>query len=151
VKRRTIIAFVCAIALWNCRRETPAPQPPTPKSAQQTTTDATAPPRDLGVQAVELAIPLMAKTARCAPSEKTTFAPNEQIPLTLELIESPSDLQVSARITDAKGKTVAESVAPGEGKKSVTLAIKERVKPGKYKLAGYWGGNVVCEREIAVE
>lgn len=151
MKRRTIIALVCAMALWNCRRENPAPAPPAPKSVEQTTTDTTAPARDLTTQQVDLTIPLMAKTARCAPSEKTTFAANEQIPLTLELIESPSDLQVSARITDAKGETVAESMAPGEGKKSVTLSIKDRVKPGKYKLAGFWGGNVVCERDIAVE
>lgn len=149
MKRRTIIALMCAVALWSCKRETPEP-PPQPK-AQQTTSASAAPPRDLAEQKVDVTIPLMANTARCAPLEKTAFAAGDPIVLTLELLESPQELQVSARILDAKGETVAEAIAPGEGKKSVTLTVKEKVKPGTYRLAGYWGGNVVCEREITVK
>ena len=149
MKRRTIIALMCAAALWSCKRETPKP-PPQPKT-QQTASDSTAPPRDLTEQKVDVTIPLMANTARCAPLEKTELAAGEPIALTLELLESPQELQVSARVLDAKGEIVAEADAPGEGKKSVTLTVKEKVKPGKYRLAGYWGGNVVCEREITVK
>lgn len=151
MNRRTIIALACAAALWHCRRETAAPQPPAQQSAQQTASDTTAPPRDLTTQNVDLTIPLTANTARCAPLAKTDFAANEPIALTLELIESPPELQVAARITDAKGNTVAEAKGAGEGKKAVTLTIKERLQRGTYKLTGYWGGNVVCERDIAVE
>lgn len=149
MKKRTIIAVMCVAALWSCKRETPEP-PPQPKT-QQTASDTTAPPRDLTEQKVGVTIPLMATTARCAPLEKTELAAADPIVLTLELLESPPELQVSARILDAKGETVAEAAAPGEGKKSVRLTIKEKVKPGTYRLAGYWGGNVVCEREITVK
>lgn len=149
MKKRTIIALMCVAALWSCRKETPEP-PPQPKT-QQTASASAAPPRDLTEQQVGVTIPLMANTARCAPLEKTEFAAADPIALTLELLESPQELQVSARILDAKGETVAEAAAPGEGKKSVTLTVKEKVKPGTYRLAGYWGGNVVCEREITVK
>ena len=66
----------------------------------------------------------------------------------MRLNESPEKLAVSVRILQGE-KEIDTVQQPAAGKTSVTLRLP-KLKPGKYKLEGIWGGNRACEEEIEV-
>lgn len=82
---------------------------------------------------------------------KTTFKRNEPIRISMWLKESPSGLRTSAKIYDADDNPVMEESQEMKGAKSVTLTFDtKQLKPGTYRVVGYWGGNVAAEYEVKV-
>ena len=139
--------YAAALALVACRQEAPAvPEaaaPPPVSSVPATPADA----RDANV---DITLPLVANAvARCEPT-KTAYAKGEAVQLEIDLNQAPEGLKVSSRVFDKAGKVVASASKPGAGQKSVTLQMEGKLRPGKYKIEGYWGGNLVCEHEITV-
>ena len=134
------------IAFFACRHEAPAATA-APRKAGPAVTVKT----DERNAKVDLTLPLVANAvARCAP-EKTGFAAGEPIRLGLTLNESPEKLVVGAKLMDGE-KEVAHVSQPAKGQKTFTLEIADKkITAGKYRLAGYWGGNVVCEHDIVVK
>lgn len=154
---RTFIA-ICGLALTSfaaCRREPPAPETRTAAAQAQSTTVAGA-PGDLSTADIEVTIPLRPNVVtRCVAgsggAEKTTFAAGEPIELTLALAEAPPELKVAARLVGEGDEVLAHVSEPAAGKKTVTVAIRQKFDPGSYRLEGYWGGNLVCEHAITVQ
>jgi methionine-rich copper-binding protein CopC len=147
---RSLAVLALTFALLACKREEPAPPPDAKSTTRYSEVTTTAPPRDLRNAQIAVTTPLMPSAmASCKPA-KSEYAVNEPIQLVLKLNESPSELVVGARILD-EAEELAYVTVPAEGKKDVTVTVKEKLKPGTYKLEGYWGGNLVCEHEIEVQ
>ena len=143
-----IWTYAAALGIVGCRNEQPAPAEPAAPAAAPPATGSVTDARDANV---DVTLPLAASAvARCEPS-KTSYAKGEAMQLAIDLNEAPEGLKVSAKLLDAKGKVVADVARPGAGQKSVTIQIDEKLPAGKYRLEGYWGGNIVCEHEITVK
>ena len=84
--------------------------------------------------------------------EKKTFQKGEPVYLTLLLKDSPAGLQTRAtwlREGD-KGELHTEMRAMN-GAKAVTFALGDpNLKPGKYRVIGYWGGNVAADKPFEI-
>jgi len=144
VRRQGIGLGIVLMAALACRREAP-PAAPAPRTAAKPVTVAV----DGRNADIDLTVPLVPNAvARCAP-EKTTVAAGEAIRLALTLNESPEKLVVGAKLMDGTNE-VAHVTVPARGQKSLTLEIPGKVPAGKYRLEGYWGGNVVCEHDLEV-
>ena len=81
----------------------------------------------------------------------TSFGRKDPIYFSMWLKEAPAGLRVSVKMLDDKGKEVAVVPRDAAGLKIATLTIPAPPKPGKYKLEGYWGGNLVCERNVEIK
>lgn len=154
---RPLVLFFCTLSLGMiaCDRDDPPPVPETRASAAAAPPIA-APPLNVANDNVEVTIPLRPNVVtRCVAgsggSEKTTFAAGEPIELMLVLAEAPPELKVAARLVDAEDVVIARADTPAGGKQSVSVSINQKVAPGKYRLEGYWGGNLVCEHDVTVE
>jgi hypothetical protein len=69
--------------------------------------------------------------------------------LTMYFRESPAGLQASAVLTTIEKKPVKTERRDMNGAKVATFALGD-LKPGRYKVVGYWGGNIAAEREFEV-
>ena len=63
--------------------------------------------------------------------------------------ESPPGLQASAVVETMDRKPVHTERRDMNGAKIVTFPLGD-LKPGRYKVIGYWGGNIATEREFEV-
>lgn len=81
----------------------------------------------------------------------TSFGRKDPIYFSMWLKEAPAGLRVSVKMLDEKGKEVAVVPRDAAGLEIATLTIPAPPKPGKYKLEGYWGGNLVCERDVEIK
>jgi hypothetical protein len=71
--------------------------------------------------------------------------------LTMVLRESPAGLQTSAVWMGMDKKPLRTERKVMNGAKVVTFGFNDpKLKPGRYKVIGYWGGNIATEREFAV-
>ncbi|HYH09031.1 MAG TPA: copper resistance protein CopC [Thermoanaerobaculia bacterium] len=142
--RRIAVLVLMIVA---CRKEAP---PAAPNASQTATTTAAAGPGDLRNSNMDVVIPLLRDAvAKCAP-EKTEFAANEPVKLTLQLNESPEQLRVGARLVDENGEEAAYANVPANGQKAVTVTIAKPPQAGTYTLEGYWGGNRVCSETVKI-
>ena len=83
--------------------------------------------------------------------EETHHTAGKPIYLTMRFHESPAGLQSSIRVYDAKKRLVVEETRPMNGAKVATFTIPPaEVKPGFYRVEGYWGGNISCEYSLTV-
>ena len=82
--------------------------------------------------------------------ENDTIPAGHPVYLTMVFRESPAGLQASAVWKKAKGEPVSTERKEMNGKKIVTFTSSNKLKPGLYKVVGYWGGNIACEREFEV-
>ena len=144
---RHALVLLCALSAFACRQQ----EQPSAATATTATPAATATtPQDARNASIDVTLPLVANAvARCEPA-KTAFARGESIVLNVDLNEAPEGLQVAARVLDGDGEQVAHASRPGAGQKAVTIPIEEKLPAGKYRLEGYWGGNLVCEHDITV-
>lgn len=153
--RAVIILLLLLVA---CRRED------VPQSVRQpprvVTTTSTAPPADLKGKIVEFEAPLRpAVITECrtgnaldanglVATKQTKFTSQEKIHTSIWLKESPAKLVMSVRALRGDDE-VAQVNKPANLANTMTITLGP-LKPGKYKLETYWGGNVVCEQEIEV-
>jgi hypothetical protein len=143
VRRQGIGFGILLMAVVACRRE--APPAPVARPAAKPAAVAV----DGRNADIEVTVPLVPNAvARCAP-EKTAVSAGEPIRLGLTLNEAPEKLVVGAKLMDGTSE-VAHVTVPARGQKTFTLEIPGKVPAGKYRLEGYWGGNVVCEQGIEV-
>ena len=162
--KRIVMISAIAAACVACRYEPPAAEAvarPQPKSQAQ--------PRevwqrsDLTGKRVEQRYVLQPKVlSRCeagsvigadslvtTPSD--TFGKGETIYLSMWLAQAPQELQVALRVLDAEENEVGTARRDDAGgQRAVTLEVGEPLPPGRYKLEGLWGGNLVCEKRISV-
>ena len=83
-------------------------------------------------------------------AQQTQFLAGQPIYLTMWVKQSPGGLQTSARWYDAKKKEVAMEARDMKGAKVVTFTMNKKLEPGKYYVAGFWGGNQGCEYDFEV-
>ena len=157
-----LVATLCSAA---CRQETVRQEPATDTSGNVRTTTVAGEPRDLTKAKVSQVIApadagQFVTNARIGTStgadgmvaeETTEFATGEDVKLSLWLKESPAGLVTSAVVQDASGEEVDVERKPMNGGKTVTFDLGDRkLKAGKYKVTGYWGGNIAAEYDITV-
>ncbi len=86
------------------------------------------------------------------PAEVTIFKTSDPIYLTMWIPDSPRGLQTRAEWFDEKGKMVRQDRRNMSGEKVITFEWSGKPPaPGKYRVVGYWGGNVAAEHEFTVE
>jgi hypothetical protein len=154
---RRILLF--AIACAACRYEPPAAEGPRPQLGQRTVWQRT----DMAGKEISQKFVLQPQVlSRCEAGSQlggdglvatpaTTFGEKDSIYLSMWLAEAPEGLQLSMRVVDDEGKEIGTARRDDAGgARAVTLQVGETLKPGRYELEGFWGGNLVCEREISV-
>lgn len=141
---RTIFV-ACLLLSFACRRESSAPA--APPATQTVTTTVAGDPSNLKGKSVDTTIPI-AKPPVSGCDVKPAFSEKEPIDFTMHLTDAPEKLFVSVRVLQGD-EEIAFARAPAEGKKDVTVRVP-KLKAGKYKLEGLWGGNRACEKEIEV-
>lgn len=83
--------------------------------------------------------------------EEKQFHEGHPIYLTERFQQSPAGLQASIRVYDARKHLILEETRPMKGAKVATFTIPpKQVKPGFYRVEGYWGGNIACEYAVNV-
>lgn len=123
-----------------CQREAP-PQPAAPRRVITKTIPSDA--KNANVNAVvHVDPPVFMESADVrVQGDTATF--------TMNLRESPKGLVTRATWKDAKGKELSSDAHPMNGAKSVTFT-KAGLKPGRYKVEGWWGGNLGAEKAFEV-
>ena len=77
--------------------------------------------------------------------------PGETVYLTMWFRESPVGLHTHVSWKDAAKKEVLHEERPMNGSKIATYALNTaKLKPGKYHVDGYWGGNVAAEKDFDI-
>ena len=80
-----------------------------------------------------------------------TFKTSDPIHLSMWLTQAPHELQLTMRVLDAEENEIGVAHRDDAGgAQAVTLKVGQDLEPGKYKLEGFWGGNLVCEKAIEV-
>ena len=156
---RTAVAVLAVLSLLACNRE--ARQEPPTKKVTVTTRNI---PADEKGKKVNVVVPVLPPTFldRCALGAEVdaggnviksaeSFNMGQKIYLTMWLKESPSALQTSARWTDKAGTEIADERRPMNGAKVATFVLDKKLKPGEYKVQGFWGGNPACDYVFRVE
>jgi hypothetical protein len=164
LRRRLVLAvamFTVLAAVHACKRESP------PASAVKTTTVTTTAggqPADLSnarvdqkvvptepQQFLDIAM-LGTKLDRNGDvmDNGRQFKKGERVGLTMRLRTSPAGLQTRAVFTNEKGKEVFSQLRNMEGEKVATFIVENPLPPGKYRVVGYWGGNIAVDREFEV-
>ena len=82
--------------------------------------------------------------------DKTTFKKGDRIALTMRFRDSPSGLRTTAVFSERYGKDIATLQKDMNGAKVATFVLAKGLPPGRYKVTGYWGGNIAVEREFQV-
>ena len=156
---RIRLFFVFAALCAACRYEPPAAEGPRPQLRQRTVWQRT----DMAGKEISQKFVLQPQVlSRCEAGSQlggdglvatpaTTFGAQDSIYLSMWLAEAPEGLQLSLRVLDDEGNEIGTARRDDAGgARAVTLQVGDPLEPGKYKLEGFWGGNLVCEREISV-
>ncbi|HEY3053294.1 MAG TPA: hypothetical protein VGK04_07900 [Thermoanaerobaculia bacterium] len=157
--QRLWIAAAATLVALSCQRETtqstsPATTKPTTVARPQNLAKAKV-NKIIDVAAVETQTQARLGSATAADgtvtAEKDTFKSGEPIILSMVIQQSPPHLQMSARWYDAKDKIIFEDRRPMNGAKVVSFTYGgKKLKPGKYRVVGYWGGNIAGEKAFTV-
>lgn len=152
---RLLILTGAALLVLSCQRQETQTQT---AAATPAPTSTVARPQNLGkarvnqVIPLDIAEPLAQSSLRDAKGrEQDTFKSGEPIHLIVTPRDTPRGLQVSARWYDAKNKQLAEDRKVLGGEKIATFVwAGKKLKPGKYHVVSYWGGNVAGEHSFTV-
>jgi hypothetical protein len=149
------VLVLAAVALFACHRGAPAQK----RAVRVTTTNIPSDARNAKendlirptgrfLQSSRLGTKLGADGA--VAEESATFGEGEPVYLTLSLRESPAGLQTHAVWLDAGNREIGKELHPMNGAKVVTFAMTKRLAPGRYRVEGYWGGNVAADKTFEV-
>jgi hypothetical protein len=84
-------------------------------------------------------------------AENLSIPAGQPVYLTMILRESPPGLQTSAVWTTMDRKPLRTERKVMNGAKAATFGFKNpKIKPGRYRVVGYWGGNIATEREFEI-
>lgn len=149
-----------------CRREsTTTAVQGTADGGTVTSTTLTGPPQDLANAKVDAVLApdtgRYVLTSRVGTTlgpegvvveEKAEVGTGEEVYLSIWLKESPPGLQTSAILANSDGKEIDVERKAMKGERTVTFSLGDReLKPGTYKITGYWGGNVAAEHDLTVK
>jgi hypothetical protein len=157
---RIILLYVFAIPFVACRYEPPPPAPQRPRLQTRTIWQRS----DLSGKRVRQKYVLRPDVlTRCEAGSllgpdglvsipASEFKTTDPIHLSMWLAESPSELQIAMRVLNADDNEIGivcrDIVA---GTQAITMKVGDELKPGRYTLEGFWGGNLVCEKGVRVE
>jgi hypothetical protein len=83
-------------------------------------------------------------------SDNTAIHAGTPVYLTLYLKESPRGLQTAA-VWYKGDKAMLKEVKPAGGAKVLTFTLDgKKLEPGKYRVIGYWGGNVAADKQFEI-
>lgn len=83
--------------------------------------------------------------------ESASFTRGEPIYLTMVFRESPPGLQTSAVWMGTDKKPLRTERKVMNGGKVATFGFQDpKLKPGHYRVVGYWGGNIATERGFEI-
>jgi hypothetical protein len=153
--RRAIAIGACALAFGSCSKKEPAPAKPPRVTTVFIPEDASREKKRVFVTPVPDIIDKALLGDQLAPDgtvikDAAVFRPGQPVSLTLWLKQSPPGLATSAKWLDGKDKEIAREQRPMNGAKVATFTLKQTLAPGKYHVTGYWGGNVVAEKDFEV-
>lgn len=153
------ILILSIVALVACRYEPPPVEGPRPQLRTRTVWMRT----DMSGKRVKQKFSLQPNVlSRCESGAQlgpdglvsvptNTFKTTDPVHMTMWLRTAPDELQVSLRVLDANDDEIGVARRNDvEGAKAVTLRVGQDLEPGKYKLEGFWGGNLVCEKGVEV-
>lgn len=156
---RIILLYAFTATFVACRYEPPAAEGPRPQLKSRTVWVRT----DLTGKRIKQKFVLQPQVlSRCEAGAQlgpggvvsvpaSTFKTTDPVHLTMWLKEAPDELQVSLRVLDSEENEVGVARRNDVGgAKAVTLRVGEELGVGKYKLEGFWGGNLVCEKGVEV-
>ena len=166
MKRRAIILLYVAAALTvaACQRDEVVTTDQTATAPTVTETTLTGTPQDLSNATINTVVAPMEEIyvdkSRLGSTvgqdglvdgDKTEFGSQDNVYLSMWFKESPAGLQARAVVEDTSGKEVSAQQKPMNGQKTVTFNLGEKkLVAGKYKVTGYWGGNIAAEHEFTV-
>ena len=153
--------FIVVFGLLACGKH--EVKEPTVYTKNIKTTTSAAPPADLSNKKINETIPIeptLIDDKGIGPTlgadgnvtgEVKKFKTTDAVHLTMKFHESPVGLQASIVVHGAAGTTHYRDQKPMNGGKVVTFTIPPKtLKPGQYRVEGYWGGNVAAEYDIDV-
>lgn len=159
MKRMIILFYAVAVTSVACRYEAPPPEAARPQLRQRTVWQRT----DLSGKRITEKFTLQPKVlSRCEAGSQLgndqlvakpadTFRKGEPVYLSMWLAEAPEGLQLALRVLDDRENEIGTARRDDAGgARAVTLHVGEELGPGRYKLEGFWGGNLVCEKKISV-
>jgi hypothetical protein len=146
---------LCAVALLACQKpEAPAASKPAKPGANK--------PSDVRNAKVNEVIPKVPQFVDHAllgseigpdgtvSKESSSIPQGKPVYLTMVFRESPPGLQASAVWSSVGDKhPINTERKEMNGGKVATFALPP-VKPGRYRVVGYWGGNVAAQREFEI-
>jgi|SRR5581483_297118 len=151
--RKFVIVALLGLALFACRQESTSPAT-TGKTSKVVPSDL----RNAKVSEVIQPAPQFIDHALLGSEvnpdgtvkkDADTIEAGKPAYLTMFFRESPPGLQSSAVLTTIDKKPVKTERRDMNGAKVATFSLGD-LKPGRYKVVGYWGGNIAAEREFEV-
>jgi hypothetical protein len=152
--RNFAIVALCGVALVACNRENPARRAP-----KTTTVAVPSDVRNAKVNEVIARIPPFMDHSLLGPTlapdgtvkgEDPAAVEGTPLYLTVWFRESPPGLQTAAVVTTMDKKPVHTERREMNGAKVATFALGNHLKPGRYKVTAYWGGNFATDREFEI-
>src|SRR5262245_61284368 len=150
--RRAIAILACVAALGSCT-----------KSQERTTGVTTVIPEDERGKTKNIVIrpdvPNVLDKARLGTKlaadgtvaeEASEFMPGQPVVLSIWFKQSPPGLSSGVIWYGEKDSVIARDKRPMNGAKVTSFALPKALKPGKYRVEGYWGGNVVADKSFVV-
>lgn len=153
--RKPIAILACALALAVCRGKEPASTKPG-KVTTKLIPEQVSGKKDVVIRpdvpnVLDKAMLGSALAADGTVAEETLqFKQGDPIALTIWFKQSPPGLNAGAIWYGAKDEAFERQKRPMNGEKVVTFALAKKLAPGKYRVEGYWGGNVVADKSFEV-
>jgi hypothetical protein len=151
--RKSITLTLCALAVACARNETPSRRTTTtrvrPSDVRNAKVNEVIQPAPQFINSSLLGADL--GTNGTVSKETLSFEQGQPIYLTLVLRESPPGLQTSAVWMDSRKKELRIERKQMNGAKVATFGFRDpKLKPGRYRVIGYWGGNIAAERDFEI-
>lgn len=158
MRRAVILLLALSIVLPACQKKEPSPTKPRREGTAVI-------PEDESKKEVDERINLRPKTPFFmmkstlgdrldakgeVESDNATIEAGSPVYLTLYLKESPVGLQTGA-VWYKGDKAFRRDVKPAAGAKIITFTLDDKkLEPGKYRVVGYWGGNVAADKQFEI-
>ncbi|HWW61290.1 MAG TPA: hypothetical protein VN181_07980 [Thermoanaerobaculia bacterium] len=142
--RRLLVVLTLLVACRGRDATTNAtpPQPP------RTPAELTGPPENMRNAKVNEVLTF--DRSRVIERSELQVQTGKPIVLTMWLKESPGGLETTAEWLDDDGDKLFVEQKPMNGAKVATFTLAKKLRPGHYRVVGYWGGNIAAEHEFQI-
>jgi len=155
--RRTMAIAACALAIVACKKSEPSTAAPPPKVVTTVVPEDVQQPKNIVIRpdVPNVLDKSLLGTALAADGtvaeEVTEFKAGQPIALSIWLKQSPPGLNTGVMWYGADEQVFERDKRPMNGATVATFTLKKKLKPGKYRVEGYWGGNVVADKTFEVK